>query len=48
VYLHGELWEAEASDGDIAAGGEVVVEAVEGLTLRVAPSHSHSTEGVTT
>jgi membrane-bound serine protease (ClpP class) len=48
VYLHGELWEAEASDGDIAAGGEVVVEAVEGLTLRVAPAHSHSTEGVTT
>jgi membrane-bound serine protease (ClpP class) len=48
VYLHGELWEAEASDGDIAAGGEVVVEAVEGLTLRVAPVHSHSTEGVTT
>jgi membrane-bound serine protease (ClpP class) len=48
VYLHGELWQAETTDGDIAAGGEVVVEAVEGLTLRVAPVRSHTTEGVTT
>ena len=48
VYLHGELWEAETTDGDIAPGGEVVVEAVDGLTLRVAPVRSHSTEGVTT
>ena len=48
VYLHGELWQAEATSGDIAAGGEVVVEGVEGLTLRVAPVHAHSTEGVTT
>jgi membrane-bound serine protease (ClpP class) len=48
VYLHGELWQAEATEGDVAPGREVVVEAVEGLTLRVAPVHSHSTEGVTT
>lgn len=48
VYLHGELWQAEATEGDVAPGREVVVEAVEGLTLRVAPAHSHSTEGVTT
>ena len=48
VYLHGELWEAEATAGDIAPGREVVVEAVDGLTLRVTPVHSHSTEGVTT
>jgi len=48
VYLHGELWQAEATSGDIAAGGQVVVEGVEGLTLRVAPVHAHSTEGVTT
>jgi membrane-bound serine protease (ClpP class) len=48
VYLHGELWQAETTDGDVAPGREVVVEAVEGLTLRVAPVHAHSTEGVTT
>jgi membrane-bound serine protease (ClpP class) len=48
VYLHGELWQAETTDGDIAPGREVVVEGVDGLTLRVAPVHSHSTEGVTT
>jgi membrane-bound serine protease (ClpP class) len=48
VYLHGELWEAETTDGDIAQGHEVVVQGVEGLTLLVTPVHTHSTEGVTT
>jgi membrane-bound serine protease (ClpP class) len=49
VYLHGELWRAEAADGDdVAAGREVVVEAVDGLTLRVTPAPAPTTEGVTT
>ena len=49
VYLHGELWQAEAADGDdVDAGREVVVEAVEGLTLWVTPAPAPTTEGVTT
>jgi membrane-bound serine protease (ClpP class) len=48
VYLHGELWQAETTDGDIAPGREVVVEGFDGLTLLVTPVHAHSTEGVTT
>jgi membrane-bound serine protease (ClpP class) len=48
VYVHGELWEAEATGADVAAGGQVVIEAVDGLTLRVAPVRAHSIEGVTT
>ncbi|HYX86388.1 MAG TPA: nodulation protein NfeD [Gaiellales bacterium] len=39
VFVHGELWEAEAEDddGEVTAGSEVVVDSVEGLTLRVSP-----------
>lgn len=48
VYLHGELWQAETDGSDVEAGREVVVEAVDGLTLRVAPAPVPTTEGVTT
>jgi membrane-bound serine protease (ClpP class) len=49
VYLHGELWQAEAADGeDVDSGREVVVEAVDGLTLRVIPAPAPTTEGVAT
>jgi membrane-bound serine protease (ClpP class) len=49
VYLHGELWQAEAADGDdIDPGREVVVEDVEGLTLRVTPAPAPTTEGAPT
>jgi membrane-bound serine protease (ClpP class) len=48
VYLHGELWQAETTAGDIAPGREVVVQGFDGLTLQVAPVHTHTTEGVTT
>jgi membrane-bound serine protease (ClpP class) len=46
VYLHGELWQAEAAEGeDLGPGREVVVEGVEGLTLRVTPAPAPTTEG---
>jgi membrane-bound serine protease (ClpP class) len=45
VYIHGELWQAEAGDGDIPPGREVVVESVDGFTLHVAPA-PHPVEGV--
>lgn len=49
VYLHGELWQAEAADGeDVDPGREVVVEGVEGLTLRVTPAPAPTTEGAPT
>ncbi len=49
VYLHGELWQAEAADGEeVGPGSEVVVEAVEGLTLRVTPAPAPTTEGAPT
>jgi membrane-bound serine protease (ClpP class) len=49
VYLHGELWQAEAAEGeDLGPGREVVVEGVEGLTLRVTPAPAPTTEGATT
>jgi membrane-bound serine protease (ClpP class) len=49
VYLHGELWQAEAPEGEeVDAGREVVVEGVEGLTLRVTPAPAPTTEGATT
>jgi membrane-bound serine protease (ClpP class) len=49
VYLHGELWQAEAAEGeDVGPGREVVVEGVEGLTLRVAPAPAPTTEGAPT
>jgi membrane-bound serine protease (ClpP class) len=49
VYLHGELWQAEAAEGeDFGPGREVVVEGVEGLTLRVTPAPAPTTEGATT
>ncbi len=40
VELRGELWLAEVMNGGgpVGAGGEVTVEAVEGLTLRVRPA----------
>ncbi len=34
VLIHGEIWDATAS-GDVAAGERVIVNAVDGLTLRV-------------
>jgi membrane-bound serine protease (ClpP class) len=37
VYLHGELWQAEAADGDVPPGREVVVDGVDGFTLHVTP-----------
>lgn len=43
VRVRGELWNAEASE-PVAAGGEVEVVAVEGLTLRVAPPQQKSNE----
>jgi membrane-bound serine protease (ClpP class) len=49
VYLHGELWQAEAAEGDdVGPGREVVVEGVEGLTLRVTPTPAPTTEGAPT
>jgi membrane-bound serine protease (ClpP class) len=49
VYLHGELWQAEAAEGeDLAPGREVIVEGVEGLTLRVTPAPAPTTEGAAT
>jgi membrane-bound serine protease (ClpP class) len=46
VYLHGELWQAEAAEGeDLGPGREVVVEGVEGLTLRVTPAPAPTIEG---
>jgi membrane-bound ClpP family serine protease len=35
VRVDGELWRAEAMDGEIAAGAQVVVREADGLTLRV-------------
>jgi membrane-bound serine protease (ClpP class) len=37
VFVHGELWQAEAPE-PIAAGSEVVVDAVRGLVLQVRPA----------
>jgi membrane-bound serine protease (ClpP class) len=48
VYLHGELWQAEATEGDIAPGSKVVVKDVAGLILKVTPLVPHPTEGVPT
>jgi membrane-bound serine protease (ClpP class) len=49
VYLHGELWQAEAPEGeDVDPGREVVVEGVDGLTLRVTPAPAPTTEGAPT
>jgi membrane-bound serine protease (ClpP class) len=49
VYLHGELWQAEAADGeDVDPGREVVVDGVDGLTLRVTPAPAPTTEGAPT
>jgi membrane protein implicated in regulation of membrane protease activity len=43
VRLHGELWLADAADGaPIERGEEVVIEGVDGLTLRVRRSESGS------
>ncbi len=42
VLLRGELWLAELArgEGPVAAGEEVTIEAVEGLTLRVRPARA--------
>jgi membrane-bound serine protease (ClpP class) len=49
VYLHGELWQAETADGeDVGPGREVVIESVDGLTLRVTPAPAPTTEGAPT
>ena len=49
VYLHGELWQAEVADGeDVDPGREVVVEGIDGLTLRVTPAPTPTTEGAPT
>lgn len=39
VKIAGELWRAEAADGEIPAGTDVVVREVRGLTLRVEADH---------
>ncbi|HLI31008.1 MAG TPA: NfeD family protein, partial [Terriglobia bacterium] len=36
ILVHGELWDARATEG-VAAGAKVRVRAVEGLTLLVEP-----------
>jgi membrane protein implicated in regulation of membrane protease activity len=38
VKVEGELWRAVATGGEIAAGADVVVREVRGLTLRVEPA----------
>jgi membrane protein implicated in regulation of membrane protease activity len=38
VRVEGELWQAEAINGHIALGAEVVVREAQGLTLRVEPA----------
>ena len=37
VYVHGEYWNAESSDtgGAIGKGASIIVERVDGMTLRV-------------
>ena len=35
MLVEGELWEAESVSGDIPAGAEVAVTAVEGFKVRV-------------
>ena len=37
VLIHGEIWNAQG-DGNISAGEKVVVNAVEGLKLKVKPA----------
>ena len=36
IFVHGELWNAE-SDTPLAKGDKVVIQSVEGLTLKVKP-----------
>jgi membrane-bound serine protease (ClpP class) len=49
VVIRGELWQAETTDGDVDAGGEVVVESVDGLMLHVSPVRfPPPTQGATT
>jgi membrane protein implicated in regulation of membrane protease activity len=38
VRVDGELWRAETSAGEIAAGAEIVVREAHGFTLRVEPA----------
>jgi membrane-bound ClpP family serine protease len=38
VRVHGELWRAETAGEEIAAGADIVVLEVNGLTLRVGPA----------
>ena len=44
IRVHGELWRA-ISDRDVAAGAEIRVRALEGLTLRVEPAGLAQTPG---
>jgi membrane-bound serine protease (ClpP class) len=48
VYVRGELWQAEAIDGDVPPGREVLVNDVVDLTLQVTPLVPNPTEGVPT
>jgi membrane-bound serine protease (ClpP class) len=49
VVIRGELWQAEATEGEVDPGREVVVDSVEGLTLHVTPRRfPPPTEGATT
>jgi membrane-bound serine protease (ClpP class) len=43
VLIHGEIWNAEG-DGNISEGEKVVVNAVEGLKLKVKPAPPLSRE----
>ena len=38
VFVHGELWNA-TSEVPLSAGDKAIIQAVEGLTLRVKPSN---------
>jgi membrane protein implicated in regulation of membrane protease activity len=38
VRVDGELWRAETTGGEIAAGAEILVRELNGLTLRVEPT----------
>jgi membrane-bound serine protease (ClpP class) len=46
VFVHGELWQAETDGAEVAAGRRVVVNRIEGLTLRVSPAPEPNGKGV--
>jgi membrane-bound serine protease (ClpP class) len=45
VFVKGALWRARSDHAELAVGAEVVVEAVDGLTLTVAPAPPPTPEG---